>query len=1057
MSSTPYPSGEPELAGLTLDSLPLGISVVDGQGRILRTNAAAARLLGLTPAEHEARTLDSPEWQLFRADGACVAATDLPGYRAFHEQIRIEEPEMGVLRPDGEMVWLNITAAPLGPDRVVITYGDITEVHRSKAILAAHGRLSKGAPGLSLEHLLRAALDETEVNDASCRILGHPQAELLEIKEALLEAEWKFRALFEKGPIGVAYHRMIYDPSGKPVDYLFLDANEKYIELTGVDPKGKRVTEAFPGIEKDPFDWIGTFGQVARSGESIRFEQYLEANDRWYDVVGYQYAPEHFVAAFLEITDQKRTEEALVAQSTALAAVIENNPMSIQILDSEGRTIHTNPAFMTTFGAVPPPSYCMFSDSTLAAQGMGPVFDRIRAGEVVYFPEIPYNVHDLFPEYPDFPVWIRALGFPILGADGQPERFVLVHEDVSQRRKAEQALRESEEQFRSYVDNAPFGIFVCDERGRYLQVNPAATVLTGYSREELLAAGIPDLLPPESVESAQRLFSELVQTGRAKGEIAFRRKNGQIGMWALESVRLSATRFMAMVIDISDRVRIEKEAQQKERYQRALLDNFPFAVWLKDTESRFLSVNSGFARVFGMNSPGEAVGKTDFDIAPRERAEGYRANDQMVMALRQNNVNEEEILTEGVGKWFETYKAPVVDDQGMLLGTVGFARDVTQQKQAEEVKARLQAQLQQSQKMESLGTLAGGVAHDMNNVLGAILGLASAHLDAQPPGSPLRLALDTIVKATERGGKMVKSLLNFSRQNPAENLELDLNALLREQAALLERTTLAKVRVQLDLEVGLRPVRGDAGALAHAFMNLCVNAVDAMPGNGTLILHTRNVDSDWIEVVVEDNGTGMAKEVLDKALDPFFTTKDIGKGTGLGLSMVFRTVTAHRGQMTLQSQPGQGTRVLLRFPACEKETPVAAAAERAEAVAPHGAIAVLLVDDDDLIQSSVQAILEVLGHMAVTTAQSGEEALALLETGYEPDLVILDMNMPGLGGVGTLPRLRALRPEVPVLLSTGRTDQTALNLAAVHPGVTLLPKPFGMKELQHHIESIGLG
>jgi CheY-like chemotaxis protein len=201
----------------------------------------------------------------------------------------------------------------------------------------------------------------------------------------------------------------------------------------------------------------------------------------------------------------------------------------------------------------------------------------------------------------------------------------------------------------------------------------------------------------------------------------------------------------------------------------------------------------------------------------------------------------------------------------------------------------------------------------------------------------------------------------------------------------------------------------------------------------------------------------MPKEVLDKALDPFFTTKGVGKGTGLGLSMVFSTVKAHRGQMAIQSAPGQGTRVMLRFPACENgvQDPEPALSETAPPTL--GTLRVLLVDDDELVQSSVQALLEVLGHTAVTTAQCGEEALAKLEAGLEADLIILDMNMPGLGGAGTLPRLRTLRPTVPVLLSTGRADQVASSLASAHPGVTLLSKPFGLRELQKHIEALGLG
>ena len=391
-----------------------------------------------------------------------------------------------------------------------------------------------------------------------------------------------------------------------------------------------------------------------------------------------------------------------------------------------------------------------------------------------------------------------------------------------------------------------------------------------------------------------------------------------------------------------------------------------------------------------------------------------------------------------------------LDGEGRVVSLIGTIRDITDRKAAEEQQLHLQAQLQQGQKMESLGRLAGGLAHDMNNVLGAILGIASASVEAQRTGRSVDNAFDIISRAAARGGQMVKGLLSFARQNPAEERELDLNALLLEEARLLERTIPSNIRLGMDLGSGLRPVRGDASALTHAIMNLCVNAVDAMPEAGTLTLRTRNVDEAWIEVMVEDTGTGMAKEVLEKAMEPFFTTKDVGKGTGLGLAMVYSTVKAHQGQMEIRSQPGQGTCVGMRFPACAPGPPAPEPGTAVHAAGSPRSLSVLLVDDDDLVQSSTQALLGVLGHK-VFTALCGEEALAQLEAGLRPDVVILDMNMPGLGGIGTLPRLRALCPALPVLLATGRIDQAALDLTRIHPLVTLLSKPFSMSELRQHL------
>ncbi len=363
---------------------------------------------------------------------------------------------------------------------------------------------------------------------------------------------------------------------------------------------------------------------------------------------------------------------------------------------------------------------------------------------------------------------------------------------------------------------------------------------------------------------------------------------------------------------------------------------------------------------------------------------------------------------------------------------------------------RLHEQLFQAQKMESLGILAGGVAHDMNNVLGAILGWSSALQEDQVAGSPAWCAFDTISKAATRGGKLVKSLLAFTRNSLVEDRVLNLNEILEEEIQILAHTTLSKVRLTLDMDSKLRPIHGDGAALTHAIMNLCVNAVDAMPEQGNLTLRTRNIDNEWIEVVVEDTGSGMSKEVLERALDPFFTTKEVGKGTGLGLSVVYRTVTSHGGQLDIQSEPNMGTRVGIRLPACEAVVLPQKPANEPRLESPTRALSVLLVDDDELIQNTIQAILELLGH-CVDVASSGEEALAKLETGFQPEVVILDMNMPGLGGIGTLPRLRALRPNLPVILSTGRIDQSAIDLARVHSLVTLLPKPFNTRDLQEKL------
>ena len=380
-----------------------------------------------------------------------------------------------------------------------------------------------------------------------------------------------------------------------------------------------------------------------------------------------------------------------------------------------------------------------------------------------------------------------------------------------------------------------------------------------------------------------------------------------------------------------------------------------------------------------------------------------------------------------------------------------LAETITMRMLEEEQRRQLQAQLEQAQKMESLGSLAGGVAHDMNNVLAAILSLASANLLIQTPGTLVHRSFKTIEEAATRGADMVKRLLSFARKSPVEERDIDLNLMLREQVALLAQTTLARIRMELDLAPDLKHVRGDGHSLANAIMNICLNAVDAMVDQGVLTLRTRNLDDGQVEVAVIDTGVGMAPEVLEKAFDPFFTTKEVGKGTGLGLSMAYSTVKAHRGQLLAQSSPGHGTSVILRLPSTGQalQSPVDPLQPQRETAGT--VLDILLIDDDDLVREASAMMLSMLHH-SVVTARSGEEALDRLEAGLAPDLAILDMNMPGLGGTRTMARMRALRPTLPVVLATGRVDQDALDLIAGHALVALLPKPFGREDLQRVIE-----
>jgi CheY-like chemotaxis protein len=361
--------------------------------------------------------------------------------------------------------------------------------------------------------------------------------------------------------------------------------------------------------------------------------------------------------------------------------------------------------------------------------------------------------------------------------------------------------------------------------------------------------------------------------------------------------------------------------------------------------------------------------------------------------------------------------------------------------------------------MDSLGSLAGGVAHDMNNILGAVMGLASSIRVSAHDDAELVEDMDAMVKACERGRNLVRSLLDFARQDLPEAKVFNLNTVVKEQTSLLARSLPPALQLVTDLQPDLANVTGDPGALSRALLNLCSNSIDAMNQEGVLTIRTRNAENHQVEVSVEDTGCGMSKDIMDKALDPFFTTKQKGKGTGLGLPIVYGAVKAHRGQLELDSAPGKGTRVVVRLPASEQVLPDAAPKASDSGLCEAVGLRVLLIDDDELIQKSVSAQLRRLGHQ-ITIASNGHEALMKLDAGLEVDLAILDITMPILDGAATLPHLRRLRPNLGVILATGKVDDAVHALTRTFRNVTLLPKPYSLSELRNELapwlERLGL-
>jgi PAS domain S-box-containing protein len=383
--------------------------------------------------------------------------------------------------------------------------------------------------------------------------------------------------------------------------------------------------------------------------------------------------------------------------------------------------------------------------------------------------------------------------------------------------------------------------------------------------------------------------------------------------------------------------------------------------------------------------------------------------------------------------------------------TLAFTQDLTERKHNEEERRKLETEIQHAQKLDSLGSLAGGIAHDMNNVLAAILGMATLLQIKRDGDESLIKSLRTIENAAGRGRDLVKGLTDFARKGLQQAKEMDLNALIRKELDLLIRTSRQRYTFEVQLEEPLPRILGESSTLGSAFMNLCVNAFDAMPKGGSLTIRT-TIEEGWVCLLVADTGEGIPADILHRVTEPFFTTKPPGRGTGLGLAMVYGTVKAHGGVLEIQSEVGKGTRILMKFPPVATGPTAEVAGDQAN-MKPERLLQVLLVDDDALIRDILPPMLEQLGHRVVS-ASSGLEAIRRLDAGLQADLVILDHNMPGMTGAETLPRIFQLRPELRVIIATGFLDTELKMLLSSFPAVLTLQKPFSLEELRQMLQGL---
>ncbi|MFP4037353.1 MAG: PAS domain S-box protein [Desulfobacteraceae bacterium] len=653
------------------------------------------------------------------------------------------------------------------------------------------------------------------------------------------------------------------------------------------------------------------------------------------------------------------------------------------------------------------------------------------------------------------------------------ESISLLKGDLDQVVKAKEAALRALEIERAYLsqlfENSQLAIVRGFSGGVVRRINRQFTSIFGYTPEEALGRKVDDLIVPEGREEEAGFCTQKVEQGdRVAMETLRRHKDGKlIPVEVLAFPIIIDGQPMgaySMYLDIRERVRAETELRDSEERHRSILENMNEGYYEADLAGNLTFVNPAMTELLGY-SKRELIGLNYRSFTPEEnKKKVYSAFNRVYRTGRPDKGFEWETIRKDASRIVvDTSISLIRGPGGDPVGFRGLIRDVSERKRAREEREELRAQLQHSQRMEAVGTLAGGIAHNFNNLLMGIQGNASLIGIDLDPGHPHFARVKAIEGLVKSGSDLTRQLLGYASEGKYEANPTDLNVLIRDLAGTFGATR-KDIRINTDLSESLSPVLADKGQVGQALLNLLVNAADAMPQGGELYVGTRNVSGrdmkgrphdgvsgDYVLLVVRDTGVGMDDETRAKIFEPFFTTKGLSKGTGLGLSSVYGIVKAHGGHINVKSKPGCGATFEVYFPAAE--TAVGEVLDQAPTIE-AGTGNVLLVDDEDIILDVGAEMLSRLSYV-VWKARGGVEAIRMFEENHgNIDLVVLDMIMPDMGGGDVYDRLKSIDPKVKVLLSSGYSiDGKAAEI--LRRGCDdFIQKPFDMNELSRKIADL---
>jgi PAS domain S-box-containing protein len=1029
-----------ERLAATYEAATVGISEINGRGQLLRVNNALCKIVGHPRQELLTKTFLDYTHEDDRDEDAALYARQVNG-----EFDSYSIRKRGV-RPDGTIAYLDVLSSSVRDTAGCFRYGvrviqDVTEAKRMEDQIRDGER--------HMRELLEALPAAVYTTDAKGRITFYNKA-AIEMAGRVPEPgdEW-------------CVTWRLYRPDGTPLPH-----NECPMAVALKENRPVRGVEA---IAERP------------DGRRVPFIPYpTPLRDAEGNLIG-------AINMLVDISERKASEAKLRAAHEQLDTVLKTARVGLWEADLTTGKLQVSPTGKANFGL--PPEAEFTHETMVAAMHPDdrPLFDvaqkRALAGEAPY--EVEYR--NFWPDGSQH--WIFTRASILRDTEGEPARIAGLSLDVTERRRAEQALRASEERLGRLLHLAPLGIAEIAPNGRIVYANAAAERILRLKRSEIerrrydspdwhvmTPEGLP--IPPEDLPPARALRGEPI----SECEVAVVGADGyrviiSVNAMPVHEADGTTTAVLVAFTDVTARQEAEQALKESEERFRTLANNILQLAWMANPDGGIVWYNQRWYEYTGTTPPEmEGWGWQSVhnpEILPQvldrwRKSIATREPFEMVFPIRGHD---------GVFRPFLTRVAPVRDDNGRVIRWFGTNTDISEQRRIEDAlrasernlqqlnetleqqireavaeRERIQAALFQSQKLEAIGQLTGGVAHDFNNLLTAIIGSLDI-LNSKHPSERSRRHIETAMRAAQRGATLTQQLLAYGRRQHLQWRAVNLNRLVQGLGEMLERTLGGLIDIEMRLGYNLWHVRSDPTQLELAILNLAINARDAMPLGGTLQIETSNVTvehgevpeldaGEYVHIAIRDTGEGMSPEVLAKAMDPFFTTKEIGKGSGLGLSQVYGVVKQCSGTIQLKSVSSKGTAVLIWLPRSAR-IPDRDGLQTEPAAQQRGVGTILVVDDDPDVRYIAAEILKEAGYR-VEEAESGPEGLRLLTNIPSIELAVVDYAMPRMSGTQFMQMARKRNAGLPVVYISGYADPGEI---AKEGDAILVKKPYRAPEL----------